>query len=215
MSSERDSRTGQVLVVASLAVALATCAEPPFDGSDDSNVSNVSTSSAELREQGRGGAGREERRRCQLPDGVPAPLAVPEGQCLKLETFAVGVQIYTCAAGAWVLRAPEANLNDRHGNFLGNHFLGPTWQANDGSKVKGARLAQVPAPTGAQDIPWLLLNVVGGDGAGRLEDVTFIQRLHTAGGVAPAGPCATEGAEVRVAYTAEYLFYRAAGHGHH
>jgi hypothetical protein len=203
MRIERESRAGMV-VAASLGTILAGCTEPPFDGGNDTDVS---ATSAELRESAHGGD-RDERRRCSLPAGIPAALAVPAGQCLALETFAQGVQIYTCAAGAWVLRAPEADLSDRRGNYLGNHFLGPTWQANDGSKVKAARTAQLPAVTGAQDIPWLLLAVVANEGHGRLDDVTFIQRLHTGGGVAPAGPCTTEGAEVRVPYNAEYLFYR-------
>lgn len=213
MRIERDGRTG-VMVAASLGTVLAGCGEAPFDAGDDTNVS---VTSAALHERSRGAACRDEKRRCSLPEGMPAAIAVPAGQCLELETVAQGVQIYACAAGTWVLRAPEANLSDRRGNYLGNHFLGPTWQANDGSKVKGARVAQLPAATGSQDIPWLLLTVVASEGEGRLDDVTFIQRLHTAGGVAPAGPCA-DGAEARVPYTAEYLFYRPSrpsDHAHH
>jgi hypothetical protein len=39
--------------------------------------------------------------------------------------------------------------------------------------------------------------------------VTFIQRLNTVGGNAPAAAGTAIGQEVNVAYTAEYLFYRA------
>jgi hypothetical protein len=205
MRIERDSRMGG-LMAASLGTLLVGCSEPSFDGDAD-----LSVNSAEIQERARGGRGHDDSGR----DSVPAALAVPEGHRLELETWAEGVQIYSCVAGAWALRAPEANLNDRRGNYLGNHFLGPTWQASDGSKIKAARVAQVPAVTGPQDIPWLLLAVVASDGHGRLDDVTFIQRLYTGGGVAPAGPCTTEGADVRVPYTARYLFHRPSRHGHH
>jgi hypothetical protein len=39
--------------------------------------------------------------------------------------------------------------------------------------------------------------------------VTFIQRLNTAGGLAPATAGAAIGQEARVPYTADYLFYDA------
>ena len=40
--------------------------------------------------------------------------------------------------------------------------------------------------------------------------MTFIQRVNTTGGIAPAAPGTTVGEEARVPYTAEYFFYRAA-----
>jgi hypothetical protein len=144
------------------------------------------------------------------PDDVPAALQAPADECVKVQALGSGVQIYTCVATAWVLKAPEADLLDRHGKFVGNHFLGPTWQWRDGSKVKAVAAAKVPAPDPAASIPWLLLNVTTQAGDGELFDVRHIQRLHTTGGVAPAGACATEGAEVRVPYTADYLFYHLA-----
>jgi hypothetical protein len=41
-----------------------------------------------------------------------------------------------------------------------------------------------------------------------MSDVTFIQRLNTLGGLAPATPCAP-GATIDVDYTATYAFYEA------
>jgi hypothetical protein len=206
MRIEGHRGTGKV-VAASVAVMLAGCTGPPYDASDDAGVG---ATSASIHESDRGGDDRDESRRCQPPAAVPGTLAVPAGQCLKFEAAGAGVQIYACAAGTWLLRAPEANLSDRHGEYLGNHFLGPTWQSSDGSKIKGARIAQLLAGTGA-DIPQLLLAAMGREGQGRLDDVTFIQRLRTKGGVAPAGPCSPEGAEARVPYSAAYLFYHPRG----
>jgi hypothetical protein len=45
-------------------------------------------------------------------------------------------------------------------------------------------------------------------GTGVFAKVTFIHRLDTTGGVAPAGKC-TKGKTVEVPYTANYYFYSA------
>lgn len=44
-----------------------------------------------------------------------------------------------------------------------------------------------------------------------MSEVTYIQRLDTQGGLAPATGCdaAHEGATARIGYTATYYFYRA------
>ena len=46
-------------------------------------------------------------------------------------------------------------------------------------------------------------------GHGRFERVTYIQRVNTIGGTAPADAGLIVGDEARVPYTAEYYFYRA------
>ena len=65
-------------------------------------------------------------------------------------------------------------------------------------------------------IPWLLLQVVGTGtgptGGAFLTQATFIQRLNTSGGVAPATGCSSSGnvgAISLVPYTADYFFYKA------
>ena len=58
-------------------------------------------------------------------------------------------------------------------------------------------------------IPWLKLETVSSEGPGIFDGVTFIQRLYTVGGKAPAAPGDFPGEVVRVPYTAEYYFYRA------
>jgi hypothetical protein len=146
---------------------------------------------------------------------VPPALAVPEGNKLAFYYDAVGVQIYDCNATAtgygWVFRAPEATLYGHKGRQTGIHYAGPTWQANDGSTVVGAKLAEYAADPTA--IPWLLLGAKSHAGEGRMTDVTFIHRLETAGGKAPATGCdATHlGETLRVDYTATYYFYEARG----
>lgn len=146
---------------------------------------------------------------CRSP--LPAPgLSFPEGNDLSLALAASGVQVYTCTSAAsgaaWTFTAPEADLFDASGAKAGTHFAGPTWALADGSKVVGAKVA---AATVRQDaIPWLLLGAASHEGAGTLAGATFIQRIRTTGGVAPATGCdaAHAGATARVPYTAVYCF---------
>lgn len=62
---------------------------------------------------------------------------------------------------------------------------------------------------GGTSIPWFLLTAKKTEGTGVLGKVTFIQRVDTVGGKAPAGGCdaAGGGKELRVDYTATYRFY--------
>ena len=68
-------------------------------------------------------------------------------------------------------------------------------------------------PVGPGAVDWLRLKAdstaAGADGD-RLAGTTYIQRIHTAGGVAPAGPCAV-GASAEVPYSADYVFFKATG----
>jgi Protein of unknown function (DUF3455) len=135
-----------------------------------------------------------------------------------LAVHAIGVQKYICQEnGTWLFTDPEATLYKTNGapQPIGTHFLNfatmrPVWQLKDGSSVEGARKAS--APGGEGNIAWLLLEAVawtpGSDG-NRLGPTTWIQRLNTAGGVAPAGTC-TPGDRVAVRYEANYVFWRAA-----
>jgi Protein of unknown function (DUF3455) len=138
---------------------------------------------------------------------------------LFLVVHAVGVQKYTCQPNrSWLFTDPEATLYKTTGvpKPIGTHFLNfasgrPVWQLKDGSSVEAARTETVPGGTG--NIPWLLLEAVAttaGPDGDRLTSTTWVQRLNTSGGVAPAGTC-TPGGRIAVPYSADYLFWRAAG----
>jgi uncharacterized protein DUF3455 len=140
---------------------------------------------------------------------VPTVLEVPDGNKVHFHAYAVGVQIYTWNAtlSKWVFKAPRATLYDSDGNVVGMHFAGPTWESNSGSEVVGTKLASaVVDPTA---IPWLLLAAKSTSGHGIFADTTYIQRVDTAGGLAPSTPGTTDGQEADVPYTAQYFFYRA------
>jgi hypothetical protein len=139
-------------------------------------------------------------------------VAAPPGATLLLEAAAQGVQIYTCQKTGdgyrWVFNAPDAALFDAAGKQIGTHFAGPTWQAEDGSKIVGEVAAQAPAPQ-PQAIAWLLLRVKSHDGNGILSKVDLVRRIDTQGGVAPATTCdvAQAATKARMRYSARYLFY--------
>jgi hypothetical protein len=150
------------------------------------------------------------------PPVVPPEIQVPAGNRLFLKVHAVGTQNYTCnGAGAWGPSVPAADLFNKHGTQVGTHFGGPTWLYMDGSSVLGTKIAGVfvpPPPAPAVAIQWLLLHsvstTIGPDGGDRLTGTTYIQRIHTTGGLAPDGPCIS-GSTASVPYTADYYFYRA------
>jgi hypothetical protein len=158
---------------------------------------------------------------------VTATTAVPEAlqpgahERAAFVRHARGVQIYRCDAadgGAfkWTFVAPEAQLFDSAASssaVLGTHGAGPFWQGNDGSRVVGKVKARADAANAAADIPWLLLTTTAEGPNGQMSAVKSVQRIKTAGGVAPAAGCAAAGdvgKQARVPYVADYVFFVAA-----
>jgi len=137
---------------------------------------------------------------------IPAELAVPSGNTLVASLDAAGVQVYECTKGAWTLKGPEASLVE-NGRQVGRHYAGPTWELDDGSKVKGTKVAG--ANVDARSVPWLLLRGEA-SGSGRLSGVSFVQRVNTNGGQPPEGSCTATDKTTPVPYTATYCFYAAA-----
>ena len=157
--------------------------------------------------------------------GTPAGLEVPTGAAIAARLQAVGAQVYTCAGAAggaggaptygWVLKAPDAKLFDAAGAQIGTHSQGPTWTSiADGSTVVGAKVAQVNSPL-PDAIPWLMLRAASNSGSGLFSTVTFVHRVNTTKGKAPATGCdsTTAGSEARSDYTADYYFYQDGGTG--
>jgi Protein of unknown function (DUF3455) len=135
-------------------------------------------------------------------DSVPAAIRVPPGNRLIAQFDAQGVQVYQCTGGAWKFLEPVAALGDPGPAVI--HFRGPSWESiRDGSLVEAATVASSPVP-GA--IPQLLLQATTTRGAGIFGNVTYVQRLDTAGGLAPTTTC-KDGQTQGVPYTADYLFY--------
>lgn len=141
--------------------------------------------------------------------GACPNLRVPAGNKVASHVYASGVQIYRWNGTSWAFLAPEAKLFADYGGrgVVGIHYAGPTWEGLDGSRVVGTVLERcTPRPDA---IPWLLLGTVSNSGTGIFRRVTYIRRVNTVGGTAPARPGAFPGEVARVPYAAEYDFYRA------
>ena len=148
---------------------------------------------------------------------LPEAVKVPDGHRVMLETVGVGEITYECRDKAsapgqteWTFVGPKAVLNDRDGKQVGDYFGPPaTWQAKDGSKVTGTQLAVAQAEKGA--IPYQLVKANPAEGKGAMQGVSYIQRLATRGGVAPASDCTTQnkGAKQVAQYQADYVFWTA------
>lgn len=147
----------------------------------------------------------------------PAAIAVPAGHTLAMTAMGAGDLTYECKAKAdapgafeWVFAGPNAVLYDKTSKAaVGKYYGGPTWEANDGSKVTGKQLAVSPGAAGS--IPLQLVQAAPNTGAGAMMGISYIQRVNTKGGVAPADACgaANVGAKKMVKYEADYLFYKA------
>jgi len=145
---------------------------------------------------------------------LPAAVRVPAGETQKMWTVGAGEITYECrekkdAAGQyeWAFVGPVASLKDGSGKVVGKYYAGPTWESMDGSRVTAKQVAVAPQPAG--NIPLQLVKAEPAMGMGSMQGVTYIQRLNTKGGVAPAAACAAgnAGAKQQVAYQADYVFY--------
>ncbi len=154
--------------------------------------------------------------RMDMVDNAALPEAVraPAGAKQTMWTVGAGEITYECRdkkdmAGQyeWAFVAPVATLKNAAGAVVGKYYGGPTWEANDGSKVTGKQLAVAPGTPG--NIPLQLVKADPAVGMGAMQGVSHIQRLKTQGGVAPAAACgmANKGERRQVAYQADYVFY--------
>lgn len=147
---------------------------------------------------------------------APAEVTPPAGNKAVLTLVGAGDLAYECKAVAdkpgtfaWTFAGPNAKLLDANKKEVGKYYGGPTWESNDGSKVTGKQLAVAPGAAGS--IPLQLVQANPATGKGAMTDVTYIQRLKTVGGVAPATPAcaaANVGAKTTVPYQADYVFFK-------
>ena len=143
---------------------------------------------------------------------IPVQINPPVGSSPILTVHAKGDQIYQCTLNnsvySWQLQAPEAKLFDTQGQVVGNHYVGPVWEYKEGSRVVGRVLNKIDVAPDSS-ISWLLVEVIAHKGDGLFSEVRFINRINTHGGLSPVSGCHSNhlGAEKRVAYTADYIFY--------
>lgn len=147
---------------------------------------------------------------------LPAAVQVPAGHQVAMETVGVGQITYECrakkdmAGHEWVFVGPDAQLMSRRGQQVGKYYGPPaTWESMDGSKLTATQLAVAPGAAGS--IPLQLVKANPAMGMGAMQGVTYIQRVATQGGVAPAMLCDASkmGTKEIVKYQADYIFWKA------
>ncbi len=145
---------------------------------------------------------------------LPEAVRVPVGQKMMMTSKGVGELTYECRAKKdmaaefeWAFVGPVASLMNADGKAVGKYYAGPTWEAVDGSKVSGKQVAVSPAAAG--NIPLQLVKADPSIGVGAMNGVSYIQRVNTKGGVAPATRCDASMVSKRmtVPYEADYVFY--------
>lgn len=140
-------------------------------------------------------------------------IRVEEGHKLAFHAYARGVQVYkwNLVTQKWDLLAPVASLFAEENYFgeVGSHYVGPVWESKGGSKVEGRRVLGTGCTPDPTAIAWLLLSKFRTEGNGIFSSITFIQRVNTAGGLAPIEPGLVDGETKEIPYTAEYYFYKA------
>ena len=145
---------------------------------------------------------------------IPDAIKVPAGHSPILTVHAKGDQIYQCSLNggvySWQLQAPDAKLFDEQGHIVGSHYSGPVWEYKEGSRVVGQIINKINIDPDTS-ISWLLVKVIAHKGKGLFSEVSFINRINTHGGLPPISGCDANhlGAEKRVPYTADYIFYEA------
>ena len=170
------------------------------------------------------------------PPPVPDAIKVETGNVPYLVGHAIGTQNYIClpaASGvAFKLFTPQATLFDDKGKQITTHFFSPnpdqqgtiraTWQDSEDTSTVWGEVKDGDASSDANfvapgAIPWLLVTADGAQdgptGDNTLSQATFIQRVNTAGGIAPSTGCASSadiGKPAFVPYTADYFFFRKA-----
>jgi hypothetical protein len=164
------------------------------------------------------------------PPSVPPGLEVPEGNEAFRVGHAFGTQNYVClpvdSIGhvAFTLFTPEATLLGEQDEQLTTHFFSPnpdeggvvraTWEDSVDTSFVWAR-AVAQATVDPKAITWVKLETAGTDvgptGGDTLAKTTFVQRVNTRGGLAPATGCSLPtdiGSKRFVPYKADYFFYK-------
>jgi len=157
-----------------------------------------------------------ESEKLAIPASVDLPANPPGGNSRIATFFADGVQKYKSqmVAGSdpvkyeWVFVAPEAELYDATNKKVGTHSAGPAWQLTGGADSLVGQAFNPPKTAASPDpssIDWLLLMPkTGRTATGIFAKVTYIQRIDTKGGKAPAKAPESADQTVAVPYTAIY-----------
>ncbi|MCW0111258.1 DUF3455 domain-containing protein [Burkholderia pseudomallei] len=123
----------------------------------------------------------------------PRTPLIPEDAAQAQTT--TGIQIHACEYDsshrqARTFQHTEATLYDAAGAAIIKHRAGPSWKAQDGSRIVGEKIADAPSPN-ADNTTRLPLSTHA-SASGSPASVRRVRRLDTKGGSASATPCTIE-----------------------
>jgi len=152
------------------------------------------------------------------PDGIAASLRAPASEAPAFVLNGNGVYIYQCRQSvsdpntyAWAFVVPDATLYEGTRSVARHATVGLYEALSDRSSVSGVVRSSQAA--GTANLPWVLIRAQPIGESGLFANVSSIQRVNTTGGAAPTSGCGPDntGEEARVAYQADYYFYKRTG----
>ena len=152
------------------------------------------------------------------PAGLAPGLRASANEAPAFMLSGNGVYIYQCQQSAlnpnvyyWSFVVPDATLYEGSRSVARFATVGLMESLSDRSSISGVVRSSQAA--GASNLPWVLMQAQPLAGTGLFADVTSIQRVNTSGGAAPQSGCGPDniGGEARVAFQADYYFYRRRG----
>jgi Protein of unknown function (DUF3455) len=149
---------------------------------------------------------------------LPEAIRVPAGHQAVLEARGSGHLLYECQAVkrapyvyAWLLRSPGIELTDTYGNTI-VYAPGPRtgWVHHDGSRISASAKESVEVTNDSYSLPLQRVKAEPSLVPGALQNISYVQRLRTLGGVVSVKACSAVqlGMRVWVPYEADYVFWR-------
>ena len=147
--------------------------------------------------------------------GLPADVRVPAGHQAVLEARASGELQYECQAikrapfeYAWLPRDRSIELRDGSNSAIVLSRSGRSWVHRDGSQLAVREFVEVD--NGPHSLPFQRARVEPSMLSGALNNISYIQRINTVGGLPSVRNCSSAelGMRVQVPYEAEYVFWR-------
>lgn len=146
---------------------------------------------------------------------LPSDIRVPAGHQAVLEARGVGELQYECQAVnrapfqyAWLPRDRSIELRDSANNSITLARSARSWTHRDGSELAVREFVEVN--NGGPNLPLQRVRVEPATLPGALNNISYIQRIRTLGGVPSTRNCSAAelGMRVAVPYEADYVFWR-------
>lgn len=149
---------------------------------------------------------------------LPADIRVPAGHQAVLEARGIGQLQYECQATsltpwqyAWLPRDRSIELRDSSNSSITLTRSARSWLHRDGSELKVREFVEVD--NGSANLPLQRARVEASASPGALNNISYIQRIRTVGGMPTVRNCSAAelGMRVSVPYEADYVFWRSPG----